>query len=263
MDTLIERYQLIYQKDPESKVFAPLAEAYRKMGLIKEAIDIAEKGILKHPHFASGRVALGRALMEKNEFEKAKTHLILACDLSPENILAHTSLAQCYLKLNLAEKALGSFKMVLFLNPQDKNAAQIVQKLEKQVYFESNAVTEEAFLMQKLTPIEKQDEVAKTSEVTEDSNKIDLEKELVLLNLNMSRGEWEKAKEQAKVLFANFPSDKRVIEAKSKIKQIESGDLFLNKEWISPIEVKMTKDHAWRLEKLKTLLNTVQERRKS
>jgi hypothetical protein len=31
---LLERYQILLEKDPRSQVFAPLAEAYRKMGLL-------------------------------------------------------------------------------------------------------------------------------------------------------------------------------------------------------------------------------------
>ena len=34
----VERFQIMYQKDPNSRVFAPLAECYRKMGLLDEAL---------------------------------------------------------------------------------------------------------------------------------------------------------------------------------------------------------------------------------
>ena len=55
---MIYDYLKKYQEDPTSRVFAPLAEAYRKAGLIDEAIEIAREGLRVHPNFVGGRVAL-------------------------------------------------------------------------------------------------------------------------------------------------------------------------------------------------------------
>ena len=134
VSTFVERYQIIYEKDPQSKVFAPLAEAYRRMGLIDEAIDLAETGIRNHPHFASGRVALGKCYAQKGLYEKAIEQLIIASDLSPENLLAHQLLGDCFSKLNKLSEALNSYKMVLFLNPLDRKAGLKVQELEIAVF---------------------------------------------------------------------------------------------------------------------------------
>ena len=80
---LIEKYQILYEKDPQSKVFAPLSEAYRKMGLLKEALQLALDGVKLHPNFSSGRVALARALLDGNQVEPALAHLKKATELSP------------------------------------------------------------------------------------------------------------------------------------------------------------------------------------
>ena len=50
---LIERYQLTLERDPKSQVFAPLSEAYRKMGLLEEAFRISTRGVQFHPIFAA------------------------------------------------------------------------------------------------------------------------------------------------------------------------------------------------------------------
>lgn len=126
----IERYQKLYEKDPRSKIFAPLGEAYRKMGLIKEALLILQTGVRLHPNFASGRVALAKILMEQNEHEKAVEQLVAATDLSPENLLAQKLLAESYVALKKTKDALRAFKMVLFLNPNDAHAQMHVKKLE-------------------------------------------------------------------------------------------------------------------------------------
>lgn len=127
---LIERYQLLYQKDPKSKVFAPLAEAYRKMGMIEEALQVAKDGVKNHPHFPSGRVALAKILLEKKQLEEATDHLQHAVDISPENILAQSLLAKALMDLRRPKEALKAYKMLLFLNPEHKIAQNAVKRLE-------------------------------------------------------------------------------------------------------------------------------------
>ncbi len=127
---LIERYQILYQEDPKSKVFAPLAEAYRKMGMIEEALQVAKEGVAFHPHFPSGRVALAKILLEKKQLEQAAEHLQHAVDISPENILAQSLLAKTMMDLRRPKDALKAYKMLLFLNPDHKIAQNAVKRLE-------------------------------------------------------------------------------------------------------------------------------------
>ncbi len=126
----IERYQKLYEKDPKSKVFAPLGEAYRKMGLLKEALNVLQIGVRLHPHFASGRIALARVFIDNKNFEAAIEQLLAATEVASENLLAHKLLADCYLNIRDTKKALRAYKMVLFLNPNDALAQSHVKKLE-------------------------------------------------------------------------------------------------------------------------------------
>lgn len=126
----IEKYQLLYQKNPKSKVFAPLIEAYRKLGLLKQAVEIGRQGVKLHPNFVSGRVALAKVLLAQEKTKDAIEQLLIAVELSPENILAQSLLGKSYWKLRQPKEALKAFKMVLFLNPLDLKAKDAVQKLE-------------------------------------------------------------------------------------------------------------------------------------
>jgi two-component SAPR family response regulator len=47
-------------QNPDSLIFVPLADAYRKAGLLQDAIDVCTKGLEKHPTYMSARVVLGR-----------------------------------------------------------------------------------------------------------------------------------------------------------------------------------------------------------
>ncbi len=126
----IERYQLELEKNPQSKVFAPLAEAYRKMGLLDEAYRICSRGVHLHPDFVSGRVAFAKILIEKKTYEPALTQLEKVVQTSPDNILAHALMGESLMELRRPKDALKSYKMVLFLNPNDEKALAVVRKWE-------------------------------------------------------------------------------------------------------------------------------------
>ncbi len=126
----IDKYQAVYRNDPESKIFAPLAEAHRKAGNLEHAFEIAKKGTEDHPEFASGLVTFSRILIDMNERDKAIVHLKMATEMSPDNFLAHKLLGETYINLKLPVKALQVFKMALYLDPMDEFAKKMVKKLE-------------------------------------------------------------------------------------------------------------------------------------
>lgn len=84
----INKYLAILSKDPGSMVFAPLAEAYRKAGMLDEAIATAQDGLKLHPNYVSGMVALGRAYFEKGALAEAREALEKVLVIAPDNIVA-------------------------------------------------------------------------------------------------------------------------------------------------------------------------------
>ncbi len=127
---LIEKYQILLERDPRSQLFAPLTEAYRKMGLLEEAFRIAVRGVQFNPNFGGGRIALAKVFLDRENLQGAIDELEKARDLSPDNILAHTLLGDSYLKSKRPKDALRSYKMVLFLAPNNEKAQRVVRKLE-------------------------------------------------------------------------------------------------------------------------------------
>ena len=131
---LLYSYLKKYQEDPHSRVFAPLAEAYRKAGLIDEAISIAREGLVVHPDFLGGRVALARALFDKKNFAEVVSQLVTIIKDIPDNLVAQKLFADSCLMLGNSAEALNSYKVLLYFNPMDSETAQLVQELEAQAY---------------------------------------------------------------------------------------------------------------------------------
>ena len=126
----IEEYQLILLKDPRSKVFAALAEAYRKMGLLEEALETTQKGLSYHPDYISGLTAHAKILFEMKLYDEAIPVLEKALSLRQENILAHRLLAHCHIKHKNHLKALLSYKKLLTFSPNDEKAIHFIKRWE-------------------------------------------------------------------------------------------------------------------------------------
>ena len=129
-DPNLEKYLKEYQENPRSRVFAPLAEAYRKSGLIDEAIDICREGLEYHPNFTSGIVALARCYFDKALYTAAIKELEKVVSEVPDNYLAQKLLAQSYSMIGDKNNSLKAYKTVLFLNPKDEEAKKIIAEME-------------------------------------------------------------------------------------------------------------------------------------
>jgi tetratricopeptide (TPR) repeat protein len=129
---LLIKYLRMFQDDPTSRIFAPLAESYRKIGLLDEAIEICREGLAANPDFVGGKVALARALMDKQRCDEVVTLLGTVVESTPDNLLAQRLYADSCLALGLIPEGLKALKMILYFNPQNKEVELLVRDLENQ-----------------------------------------------------------------------------------------------------------------------------------
>jgi len=128
----IERLKEKIEKDPNSKLFVPLAEEYKKAGMYDEAIDALIKGLERQPAYLSARVSLGKIYIERGMFADAMAEFEKVIAAIPENLYAHKKLAEIYRELGDKDKAIREFRNVLKLNPLDEWAASSLSSLEKE-----------------------------------------------------------------------------------------------------------------------------------
>jgi len=92
----VEELKRRVQRDPASISFAALAEEYRRLGMVAEAIETCRAGLLRHPAYISARVTLGRALVEVGDFDAASAELEQVLRSAPENLAAIRALADIH-----------------------------------------------------------------------------------------------------------------------------------------------------------------------
>ncbi len=124
----IDEYTRKLDTNPESLVFVPLAEAYRKSGMLDEAIETCQKGLKHHPTYMSARMVLGRSFMEKGLLDEAAEEFRKVAAADVNNIMAHSLLAQICMKQNQFADAIKEYQKVLTLNPEDATAQEMLNR---------------------------------------------------------------------------------------------------------------------------------------
>lgn len=120
IDDLFERYR----KAPGSHVFAPLADAYRKLGLVEEALDICARGLSANPRYASGYVVQGKCQFDAGRADRAEESFKRVLELDASNLVALRYLGIIRAGCGDAEGARGFFEQILVLDPDDKDIRQ-------------------------------------------------------------------------------------------------------------------------------------------
>ena len=118
------------EKEPQSRLFAQLAEELRKDGDLSGAIRVARDGLEKHPAYVSARMTLGRALQDSGEIAGARSEFEAVLANAPDNILASRLLAGCLEGLGSTEAALARYRATLALSPGDAQLMARVTALE-------------------------------------------------------------------------------------------------------------------------------------
>jgi hypothetical protein len=80
------------ERDPEGRVFAPLADAYRRAGQIPEALRLLNEGLTRLPEFVPGYVVAAELYVEQGLAEEAGVAARRALELDPDNVNALRSL---------------------------------------------------------------------------------------------------------------------------------------------------------------------------
>ncbi len=127
---LLAKYYNLYKKDPRSRVFAPLAESFRKLGMLDDAYKILKEGIRNHPTYVLGHIVLSHCYYDEQKFELTYNTLRPIVNQNADNISLQKIFALSCVHLGNLEEALETFKYLLFMNPRDKFFADQVKRLE-------------------------------------------------------------------------------------------------------------------------------------
>lgn len=90
----IDKLEARFRENPKGRNFAPLADAYRKAGLIDNAVELCQNGLKLHPDYVSAHIVYARCLIDKKDDGGAQEVFKKVLSLDGENIIALRVLAE-------------------------------------------------------------------------------------------------------------------------------------------------------------------------
>jgi thioredoxin-like negative regulator of GroEL len=118
-----------WQGDPSSRVFLQLAEEYRHLGRVQDALAVLESGLREHPGYLSALVAKGRCLLELGDAGQARGVLERVVQQDATQMVANKLLVRAYLETGEPERAGQRLDLYSLLNDSDPEIAELRQRV--------------------------------------------------------------------------------------------------------------------------------------
>jgi tetratricopeptide (TPR) repeat protein len=112
------------------RVFARLANEYRKQGELEAAIEICRQHVPLQPTYISGYIVLGQALYESGQLDEARTTFETALELDPENLIALRQLGDIAHAHGDLDGARAWYQRLLEVDPQNDEVAEQLRAIE-------------------------------------------------------------------------------------------------------------------------------------
>jgi tetratricopeptide (TPR) repeat protein len=121
------------------RYFAPLANEFRKMGELDQAIMICEEFLPQQPGHMSGHIVYGQALFESGKMPEARVVFETALGLDPENLIALRHLGDICRNEGDFEGARRWYDRVLEADPRNEEIQGLLASLDAAPAAESDA----------------------------------------------------------------------------------------------------------------------------
>ncbi|MEP7382117.1 MAG: tetratricopeptide repeat protein [Gemmatimonadota bacterium] len=113
------------------RYFAPLANEYRKLGDLTQAIALCRAHLPNQPGHISGHIVLAQALYEARELGESRQIFEASLDLDPENLIALRYLGDIAREQGEPMQARGWYERVLDADPRNDEIALLLKELDE------------------------------------------------------------------------------------------------------------------------------------
>lgn len=125
----IGRFEAQYRQNPDSLVFARLADTCRKNGDPERALAILADGIGRHPDYPSAHIVRARCLVDLDRLADAEASLRRVIELDAQNLVAIQGLANLAERRDDPVEAVRWYEQIATLDPMNVEAAAALARL--------------------------------------------------------------------------------------------------------------------------------------
>jgi len=117
-------------RDPGSLAFAALADAYRKAGRSREAVELCREGLRRFPEYATARLILAKALRDGGDPEGALAEVRLILERNPGDAPAHRLAGELERAVGRIPDAVAHLRQAVALDPSDRESRLQLETLD-------------------------------------------------------------------------------------------------------------------------------------
>lgn len=128
----IKLLQERYDRAPESRIFAPLADAFRKNGDVDKAIELCDKGLEGYPDYASAHVILGKCFYDKGATERSRAEFERVIEIDPENMVALKFMGDILMAEGDRDESTSFYRRILAIDPTNEEVSGKLKGLENE-----------------------------------------------------------------------------------------------------------------------------------
>ncbi|MBK7143387.1 MAG: tetratricopeptide repeat protein [bacterium] len=131
----IEKCQKILEGDPNSQIFAALAEALRRKGDLDRAFRVCQSGLRLHPNYGSAHIVMAKINLDRGLYDWAEAEVKRAIEIEGNSRTIELLLAEIYIykgEFVHAVKLLRKLHLADPGNDQIKRLLDIAQRLPEE-----------------------------------------------------------------------------------------------------------------------------------
>lgn len=127
IDNRISKCRKILGTDPNSQIFAALAEAYRKQGDLEEAFRVCQNGLRVHPRYGAAHVVMAKINLDRGLYDWAEAEVTKARENDGNSRTIELLLAEIYIYKGEYQAAVKLLKKLAAVDPHNDHVRRLLE----------------------------------------------------------------------------------------------------------------------------------------
>jgi len=126
IDNRIGKCQKLLELDPNSQIFAALAEAFRKKGELEKAFQVCQNGLRIHPNYGPAHIVMAKVNLDRGLYDWAEAELEKARQVDGNNRTVELLLAEIYIYKGDYQPAIKLLKKLATQDPRNDHVRKLL-----------------------------------------------------------------------------------------------------------------------------------------
>jgi predicted regulator of Ras-like GTPase activity (Roadblock/LC7/MglB family) len=131
LDDRIAKCNKILNENPNSQIFAALAEAYRKKGELDKAFRICQTGLKIHPNYGSAHMVMAKVNLDKGLYDWSEMETRKAIELDGNSHATDLLLAEIHIRRGEFAKATKILDRLQSADPNNQHVMKLLELAKK------------------------------------------------------------------------------------------------------------------------------------